>query len=142
MKARAFAVFVAPLLLWSCHRAASSTTEQRSTVLENRGNDALADGDRLLKEGLDLQDQAKELRAAAGDDRRQANLLDSQGEFQRATSLRLDANRKEAEATESEYRGRELELRGRDLLQRGQALIDRGERSSDGQEPAGPGIYN
>ena len=60
--------------------------------------DMVAEGENLVRAGIDMQNKAKELRILAEDNRNQANLADSSGDAQRSTQLRLEAQRQEAEA--------------------------------------------
>lgn len=100
--------------------------DQENARLEAAGSQLKSDGEKMLSEGISLQNRSKEMRILVEDKRRRAVLLESQGDAAGANQLRLDANSQEAEATSSDSRGREMEARGRELIVEGQENIDRG----------------
>jgi hypothetical protein len=122
MNARRLAFALAALAVIGC-RTPQGPVTLKTEERRVDGEDLKKQGEKLLRDGLALEDEARKLRADAAEDRRTADTAETKGQFDRATQLRLQANERETEATQKEYQGRDMELRGGDFLNRGDAAI-------------------
>jgi hypothetical protein len=117
------------LLLPSCFlRSSKGPIAKESAQLESEGQNKKAEGEKLVREGIDLQNKAKELLILADDNRRQAAILAAQGDTDKATQLRLDADKMTADAQASENEGRNKEAQGQQLVADGAQILGRSEQ--------------
>jgi hypothetical protein len=127
---RTVSIFVAGVTLSSCSmwRAHRSPIARESAQLKATGQETKDRGAKMVADGIDLQNKARETRVLVNDKRRQADALDKQDDAAGANQFRLEANSQEAEATASESRGREMEQQGRELMQEGEEALNRATR--------------
>src|SRR5438046_2981098 len=112
MKTVSFFSSTTPLfltLVFSACAAHRGPIAHESAQLKHDGKDLLSQGQDLTKQGVDLQNKAKELKVLAEENRKQANTVEAQGDKDKATQFRLEAQRQDAEATEDDFRGRDME---------------------------------
>jgi len=98
---------------------------QERERLSSKGKEMTSEAEKLIKEGQALQNSARESRVVANSQRRQADILASQGKTEEAAQLRQQADQHEANATAADNEGREKEAQGLNQIGSGQNYQNR-----------------
>lgn len=99
---------------------------EESSRLKTNGEELIARGQKLMDEGIRLQNDAKEKRVLSEEKLKQVGALESQNNPSAASVLWLEAKSEQSDAMASESRGRQLEEEGREMLRRGNEAVQRG----------------